>query len=204
MRNSIGRKPGTSVFVAAMGAVTLGLAMGAPALAADTATTQPPIAWKPAVWTTKEVQFTYIGFTTHYTCDGLRDTVREWLLQLGARKADLEVHEVPCVDFTRPDPFPGVKIKMSVLTPAPDSPSADTQVVQSYWKPVKLPDRQNGIDAAGQCELVEQFKQKVLPLFTTRNVDFKTDCVPHQLSPGGTRLQAEVLVTDQKKVADAR
>jgi hypothetical protein len=41
-------------------------------------------------------------------------------------------------------------------------------------------------------------------LFTTRNVDVKTTCVPHQLSPLGTSLQAEVLVTDQKRVADAR
>lgn len=198
MRKSLG----TSVFVAAIGAVTL--AMGAPVLA-DDATTQAPIAWKPAVWTPKEVQFVYMGFTTHYTCDGLRDTVREMLLQLGARKDDLKVYETPCSgDPDRPNPFPGVKIKMSVLQPAPDNPSADTQVVKAYWKPVKLPYRESGINAAGQCELIEQFNQKVLPLFTTRNVDVKTACVPHQLEPLGTRLQAEVLVTDQKKLADAK
>jgi hypothetical protein len=191
-------------FVAAIGAVTLGMAMGAPALAGDAAT-QAPIPWKPAVWTPKEVQFVYMGFTTHYTCDGLRDAVREMLLQLGARKDDLKVYETPCSNPTRPDPFPGVKIKMSVLEPAPDNPSADAQVVQAYWKPVKLPYRESGVNAAGQCELIEQFNQKVLPLFTTRNVDVKTTCVPHQLDPLGTRLQAEVLVTDQsKKVADAR
>jgi hypothetical protein len=98
-----------------------------------------------------------------------------------------------------------VKVKMSVLQPAPDNPGADAQVVQAYWKPVKLPYRQSAIDAAGQCELIEQFNQKVLPLFTTRNVDVKAACVPHQLEPLGTKLQAEVLVTDQaKKVADAR
>jgi hypothetical protein len=202
MRKSMRRKLGTSVLVAAIGAVTL--AMGAPVLAGD-ATTQAPIAWKPAVWTPKEVQFVYMGFTTHYTCDGLRDTVREMLLQLGARKDDLKVYETPCSgNPDRPNPFPGVKIKMSVLQPAPDNPGPDTQVVQAYWKPVKLPYRQSGINAAGQCELIEQFNQKVLPLFTTRNVDVKTACVPHQLEPLGTRLQAEVLVTDQKKLADAK
>jgi hypothetical protein len=191
-------KLGTSVF----GAILLGMAVGVPALADDAA--QPPIAWKPAVWTAKEFQFTYMGFTTHYTCDGLRDTVREMLLQLGARKDDLKVYETPCSgNPDRPNPFPGVKVKMSVLQPAPENPGPDTQVVQAYWKPVKLP-RQSGIDAAGQCELIEQFNQKVMPLFTTRNVDLKATCVPHQLDPLGTKLQAEVLVTDQKKVADAR
>ena len=202
MRKSMRRKLGTSVFGAITLGMALGMALGAPALADDAA--QPPIAWKPAVWVPKEVQFVYMGFTTHYTCDGLRDAVREMVLQMGARKDDLTIYETPCSNPNRPDPFPGVKIKMSVLQPAPDSPSADTQVVQAYWKPVKLPYRQSGINAAGQCELVEQFNQKILPLFTTRNVDVKTTCVPHQLDPLGTRLQAEVLVTDQKKLADAR
>ena len=204
MRKSMRRKLGTPVFVAAVAAATLGMAMGAPAMAADAAA-QPPIPWKPAVWVPKEVQFVYMGFTTHYTCDGLRDAVREMVLQMGARKDDLKVYETPCSgNPDRPNPFPGVKIKMSVLQPAPEAPSPDTQVVQAYWKPVKLPYRQSGINAAGQCELIEQFNQKVLPLFTTRNVDVKTTCVPHQLSPLGTSLQAEVLVTDQKRVADAR
>lgn len=203
MRKSMGRKAGMPVFVAAIGAVTFGIAMGAPAFAGDTAS-QAPIAWKPAVWTPKEFEFVYMGFTTHYTCDGLRDTIREMLLALGARKEDLKVYETSCVNFNRPDPFPGVKVKMSVLQPAPDNPGPDAQVVQAYWKPVKLPYRQTALDAAGQCELIEQFNHKVLPLFTTRNVDVKADCVPHQLEPLGTKLQAEVLVTDQKKLADAR
>jgi len=203
MRKSMSRTPGTPVFVAAVGAVALGLAVGAPALAADVAP-QPPAATEAAVWTPKEVQFVYMGFTSHYSCDGLRDTVREMLLQLGARKDDLKVYETPCSgDPDRPNPFPGVKIKMSVLQPAPSTPSPGTQVVQAYWKTVKLPYRQSALNAAGQCELIEQFSQKILPLFTTRNVDVKTDCVPHQLEPLGTKLQAEVLVTDQKKVATA-
>jgi hypothetical protein len=201
MRKSMGRKLGTSAFAVA---VILGTAMGAPAFA-DNAAAQPPVAWKPAVWTPKEFEFVYMGFTTHYTCDGLRDTVREMLLQLGARKADLKVYETACAgNPDRPNPFPGVKVKMSVLQPAPDNPSPDAQVVQAYWKPVKLPYRESGLNAAGQCELIEQFNQKILPLFTTRNVDVKATCVPHQLEPLGTKLQAEVLVTDQKKLADAR
>ncbi len=40
-----------------------------------------------------------------------------------------------------------------------------------------------------------------MPLFTTRNLDVRASCVPHQLEPLGTNLKAEVLVTDQKKGA---
>lgn len=188
--------------LAAVAAVSLGALSGAPAWAYNVG--EAPVADQAAVWTPKEVDFVYMGFTTRYTCDGLRDTVREMLLQLGARKSDLKVTEQPCSgDPTRPNPFPGVKIKMSVLTPAPSTPIPDTPVVQAQWKPVKLPQRGSTLDAAGQCELLEQFNQKVMPLFTTRNVDLHATCVPHQLEPLGTKLQAEVLVTDQKAVKQA-
>ena len=191
-------------FTAAVAVVSFGACLGAAgwASAADDAQAAPPVDTEFAVWTPKEIQFTYMGFTTHYTCDGLRDTIKEMLLQLGARKDDLKVTEQPCSgDPDRPNPFPGVRIKMSVLQPAPATLSSDTPVVQAQWKPVKLPYRENGINAAGQCELLEQFNRTILPLFTTRNVDARTSCVPHQLEPLGTKLQAEVLITDQKKPA---
>jgi hypothetical protein len=188
--------------VAAAAAVAFGALLGAPAWAYNVG--EAPAADQAAVWTPKEVDFVYMGFTTHYSCDGLRDTIKEMLLQLGARKSDLKVYEQPCSgDPNRPNPFPGVKIKMSVLTPAPSTPTPDTQVVQAAWKPVKLPQRASTLDAAGQCELLEQFNAKILPLFTTRNVDLHATCVPHQLEPLGTKLQAEVLITDQKTVKQA-
>ena len=215
MWNSTRRKLGTPAFAAAA-VVSLGAWLGAPSWA-DAADNSAPAAGPTApaefaVWTPKEVQFTYMGFTTHYTCDGLRDAVRDMVLQLGARKSDLKVTEQPCSGQPdRPNPFPGVRIKMSVLQPAPAQLAPDAQVVEAHWKPVKLPYRETGINAAGQCELLEQFNQKIMPLFTTRNVDLRATCVPHQLEPLGTKLQAEVLITDQKKdvakqasAADAR
>lgn len=205
MWKSTHRKLGTPALAAAVAVVSLGAFLGIPSWAAAADNSAPatqPAAPEFAVWTPKEVQFTYMGFTTHYTCDGLRDTVREMLLQLGARKDDLKVTEEPCSgNPDRPNPFPGVRIKMSVLQPAPAQLPSDTPMVEAHWKPVKLPYRETGINAAGQCELLEQFNQKILPLFTTRNVDLHATCVPHQLEPLGTKLQAEVLVTDQKKGA---
>jgi hypothetical protein len=153
-----------------------------------------------AVWAPKEFKFVYQGFTTKYSCDGLRDKVRTVLLDLGARK-DMQVNSLGCVGRSgAPDPFPGVFVKMNVLVPAgTGTASAGEPPVASHWQPVKLRLDRSPLAEAGECELVEQVKQNILPLFTTRNVDFKSLCVPHQLSPGGTHLSAEVLVADQPK-----
>jgi hypothetical protein len=157
---------------------------------------------QPAVWAQKEFQFTYLGFTTKYSCDGLLDKMRTILLEFGARKQDLKISYWGCAAlYGRPDPFPGVAVKMSVLVPT-DSPGA-AQTVPSHWKAVKLKLDRSSVSEAGECELVEQVKQKVLPVFTTRNVDLRNNCVPHQLTPGGTLLTAEVLAPDQTQPSTA-
>jgi hypothetical protein len=149
----------------------------------------------PAVWTAKELHFAYMGFTTHYSCEGLRDQVRDILLRLGARREDLKVRESGCTALGgRPDPFPAVDIKMHVLQPAPGA--ASEPLVAAHWKPVDLLAHQPGLDAAGQCELYEQVRQRILPLFTARNLNVETVCVPHQLILGA-RMKTEVLVADQ-------
>jgi hypothetical protein len=159
-----------------------------------------------AVWTPKELTFVYQGFTSKFSCDGLRDKMYTMLLQLGARKQDLKVTEYGCINFNRPDPFPGVKVRMSVLQPASGtSASADDKSsppVAAHWKTVELqPDRVDFTTGSGSCELIEQVHNKVLPLFATRNVDFRSTCIPHQATPGGTSLRLEVLQPDAQKPA---
>jgi len=157
-----------------------------------------------AVWAQKEFQFVYQGFTTKYSCDGLYDKMRSILLEFGARKSDLKISSSGCAGRSGvPDPFPGVAVKMSVLVPADGAAAGGEPALPSHWKAVKLKLDSSSLSEAGECELVEQVKQKVLPLFTTRNVDFRTDCVPHQLTPGGTQLTAEVLAADQMPVSAA-
>jgi hypothetical protein len=156
-----------------------------------------------AVWTPKELTFVYQGFTTRYSCDGLRDKVRSILLELGARE-DLRVTETPCSELGRPDPFPGVRIKTNVLQPDGDkSATAGTQLVPAHWKRVDLTPDRDAVSAAGECELIEQVKQSILPLFATRNVEYTSSCLPFQLQIGATRLRAEVLVPDQRNAKPA-
>jgi hypothetical protein len=248
-----------------------------------------------AVWTPKETRFVYLGFTSKFSCDGLVDRMREVLLLLGARK-DLQVSPSGCSSpFGRPDPFPGVLIRMNVLEPAgnaqggaqgnaqggaqggnaadyrramvacldargysaqwgqsgaaqvsvyPRNGQSDAQtqsdryechrwaVSQSGYDPTRPRQQSSGsgnagsgsaaaqpvpahwkmIDVnaalakdplwqAGQCELLEQIKQSVLPKFSTRNVQYQSTCIPYQLYLGATQLRAEVLVPDDQDAA---
>lgn len=192
---------GIALRVVAAGAVAVLLTVTGWAVADETGAAAAPS--ESAVWTPKELNFVYQGFTTEYSCDGLRDKVRSILLELGARP-DLQVTESPCSSLGRPDPFPGVRIKMNVLQPVADkSATAGTQSVPAHWKTVDLTTERDAVSAAGDCELIEQVKQSILPLFATRNVEYSSNCVPHQLQIGATRLRAEVLVPDQKNAKSA-
>ena len=150
-----------------------------------------------AVWTTKEFKLTYMGFTTKYSCEGLADKVKMILLTLGARKDDLHVTETGCLEAYRPSPLPGVRVRMSVLEPVSgtqaDNGSGSDAVVNAHWQPVQLKLDADSVTEAGECELVEQVKRQVIPLFATRDVKFSfADCVPHHLLPAD-RLHATVL-----------
>lgn len=155
-----------------------------------------------AIWTSKEIHFTYMGFTAHYSCQGLQDKVRKALLELGARK-DLKVEEGACErPAGGPEPFPSVTVRMNVLQPlAPDK--ADASAVPAHWRKIDLQLDRDPLWQAEDCELLEQVQHTFLPLFTTRNVDYHSTCAAHQVFPGGTWLRAEVLVADPQSVAKA-
>lgn len=155
----------------------------------------------PAVWTAKELRFVFMGFTSRYSCDGLRDKIRVILRDFGARD-DMQLTESPCPGpLGRPTKFPGVSIKINVLQPA--SGAADSNTVAAHWQRVELPGPGDAVRQAGDCELIEQVKQSILPLFATRAVNYHTTCVPKQLSIGGTSLVADVLVPDQPTAKEA-
>lgn len=201
---SIRSIPRMGSFASRLAAVSLAmaaLAPAAPARAAEGAASDPAAASESAVWKPTETSFVYMGFTTKYSCEGLVDKVRSILLTLGANR-DLTVYGTGCaVSAGRPAPMPGVRVRMKVLQPASSVVSsggaAQPSVVPAHWKWVEVKLNGDPLSDAGECELVEQLKQKVLPLFATRDTDFKSTCVPHQLNPNGTRLRAQVLLADE-------
>jgi hypothetical protein len=145
---------------------------------------------QPAVWKSRELTFSYVGFTSHYSCEGLRDKIAGTLLALGARR-DMVVTPYSCSEMGRPERFPRVRITVSTLAPAAEDGAAGG-TVEARWKKVSLAGP--GKLSAGDCELAEQIRDDILPLFTTRNVKVRLECVPHQESAGNIALTADVLV----------
>jgi len=150
-----------------------------------------------AVWVPLQLTFPYRHFTTQYSCSGLETRMRSLLLKLGARP-DLEVRGYGCTQLSGPDPLAGVKIKMDVLEPAGTRPG-----LAAHWKRVDLLGDRETLEAAGDCELIEQIAQKILPLLTVRNVDYHATCQAQTIVPGSVHLKADVLVADQKPRAAA-
>jgi hypothetical protein len=134
------------------------------------------------VWQKHEYTFAYLGFTSTYSCDGLADKIKLLLTAAGARK-DSKARPGGCAaGFGRPDKFARAYLTFYTLVPANASKPSDDPGVVGAWRPVAVSDRSPRELDTGDCELVEQFRNDVLPMFTTRNVVSRTSCIPHQNS----------------------
>jgi len=166
--------PGVSLAAAAPGATA----------AADTSTTA-------AEWHPQQMTLNYSGFTTLYSCDGIEHKVRDILLAFGARK-DLTVRATGCNEgASRPSRFAWVRAEFNTLAPATDPGAA--AAVKSAWTKVQIAPHRPDFMGAGECELVEQMKDMLQKGFTLRNAEFRTACIPHQISMADYNVTAEVL-----------
>jgi hypothetical protein len=148
----------------------------------------------PATWQSHEMDFAFMGFTTHYSCDGLADKMRILLLAAGAR-ADAGAAPAGCPSLDRPDPFARVHLRFATLAPVAGATgnAAPSDTVTAVWRHLTLSDHQPIELERGDCELVEQFKSAVLPKFSTRNVSDGPRCVPHEELLGQPHLSFDVL-----------
>jgi hypothetical protein len=182
--------------------LALMFASGASAISFASAADQP----QPAKWVSRDVNYTYQGFTSQYSCDALRRNVVTILRALGARKNDLKIQITPCaaVGTSQISFSPGVRGTISVLVPATadEVSRGDPHIVPAHWKLTDVVRAKNLDTKRGsQCELLEQSKRYLLPLFSTRNLDFSSDCVPNQIAVGSIIFKAEVLQPDSKPTA---
>jgi hypothetical protein len=143
------------------------------------------------VWQKHEYSFVFMGFTSTYSCDGLADKIKVLLLAAGARH-DAKSQAGACANgFGRPDKFARASLTFYTLAPSGADTPPGTKQVDAVWRPVRFADRSPRELSIGDCELVEQFRNNVLPMFTTRNVDDHTTCVPHQNSGSVIALRFE-------------
>lgn len=172
---------------AGAGSPASGAAPAAPAAAAEA-----PVS---GVWVENKVSFTHLGFTATYSCDGLADKLKRLLILSGAR-ADAKAYGIGC-NAGRPTRLARADLTFYTLQPAESAPppaagAAPQAPVPGVYKPVRFTGRTRDL-GEGDCELVEEFKNVLLPKFSTRAVDARFTCVPHQLSNGGINLSFESL-----------
>ena len=171
-----------------------GLAMGTTLLTPMTGFADAPASATPpdrGVWQKHQYSFVFMGFTSTYSCDGLADKIRVLLMAAGARR-DSKSRPGACASgFGRPDKFARADLTFYTLAPVTDTASSDGKPIDGTWRPVSFSTRSPRELSAGDCELVEQFRNNVLPMFTTRNVANHTTCIPHQESGSSINLQFE-------------
>jgi hypothetical protein len=164
-----------------------------------------------AVWSERRITFDYMGFTTAYNCDSVRDKLIELLRLAGARR-DLKVTTSGC-DLPNFQVSLMVHARLHFFSPAlpgaePQASSLPVVPATAHWVPVKIePDQPRSI-ARGDCELVEQFAQQVLHHLAVRNIDSELRCVPHQLPSGEMHLHFEALTgthtSEEESIANAQ
>jgi hypothetical protein len=163
---------------AALLASSAALLASSAALADDTSAP----ASTPGSWQTHKYSFQFLGFTSTYSCNGLADKLKKLLVAAGARP-DLKSQPGACASgFGRPDKFARADLTFSTLAPIDGATAAGTKTVKGSWHSVAFAAHSPRDLQIGDCELVEQFRQQLLPMFTTRNVVSNTTCVPHQES----------------------
>ena len=143
------------------------------------------------VWQKHDYNFQFLGFTATYSCDGLASKLRVLLIAAGARE-DAKAGSAGCSGgYGVADKFARSRLTFYTLAPVGGGENASPPI-DGVWRSVSFAQRSPRELALGDCELVEQFRDKVLPMFATRTVDNRMTCVPNQVSGSVINLKFEV------------
>jgi hypothetical protein len=176
----------------------VGLMIAASAWPADAYTGKPIT----AVWKEQHLRFFYMGRTSRYSCDGLRDKVRAMLLDLGARR-DLTITALGCEHGAARARLGSLGPSLNIVFSAPALPQpslkplhpGDLGIVEARFETFTITSdafRNMGI---ADCELVDEFTHQILPKLVTRNLKQDITCVPFQQSGGRFLVRGEILRT---------
>lgn len=169
----------------------------------------------PAVWKPVDFQFSYIGFTTAYSCDGLEFRMEQILKAVGAHP-DTRVSvtgcpgngpsdhafvritgglPVPAASATvQSEPAPKEKSRAELLKRLGVKPGFDQDQFPASEKVVDLSrERAAGLQA-GDCELMEQLSREVFPKLGLKVLEADQRCFPGQLPITTPRLKVSALI----------
>jgi hypothetical protein len=157
-----------------------------------------PTAEIEAIWKRQQISFVYRGYSTFYTCGGLRQKLRSILTGLGARDT-IRLNGYACDDATGrahfdimlESPIAATEENVNALTTyTPEQqlvarvrgdilPSAaDLERFPASWQTVSFSRNLAMRLDPGDCELVEQLLRSILPRLAVQIVDNSVRCSP--------------------------
>jgi hypothetical protein len=143
-------------------------------------------------WEHHHANFSYFGITSLYSCAGLETNIRQLLQHLGARK-DVTVRAAGCpYGYDVPSRTAIVDVDFYSLAPSAGAYAANT--VEARWTPVRVTANHPYFMGNGDCELIEQLKDILSKNFSLRDLDYRTDCVPRQVSINAFLVKAQALM----------
>jgi len=189
----------------------------APALPAEEVPAAEPAEPVNAFWNDYELDFTFSGFKTFYSCTGLRDKVKYVLKELGARE-DLKVRAMGCEPGGGPSRFPRVKVNVALPMAATAEnlaelekdadkrelvarvrgeryvdPSEEAAQFPATLETVRLSSRDSRRLEEGDCELMEQISRRLLPELGFAVTDSNLGCVPGQVRLAEVMIEVQAL-----------
>jgi hypothetical protein len=147
---------------------------------------------EPGHWQAHSYVFNAMTFTSTYSCDGLADKLK-LLLRLAMAREDAKVDGLCSRGYGVPDKLAQAKMTFSTLSVgAPGAAASGPPGAPGVWRHVEIAPQRPFELQLGDCELVERFRDVVLPMFATRDVQSRITCVPHQESGSNFTLGFDV------------
>jgi hypothetical protein len=128
-----------------------------------------------AQWQVHQFRFRYSGFNTHYTCDGIKRTLKRLLRLVGARD-DVRI-ESSCHNPARVQRFHRVLLAFAIPVAA-DKTDISREIIPAEWQEVRIVGNISRYMDAGDCELIDQFYRQVLSKLSVRKVKKSLFCTP--------------------------
>ena len=178
--------------LAVAAAVVLLAAPYAGAVVQDTATATGGSATVNAQWRSYDLNFRYMGFTTYYSCSGLEDRLKSILIELGADR-DVKVTATGCFGPSDFNNMLSARIKVRM----PVTEGGEAASFPAVVKDVTL--RGDSVHmGSGDCELLEQVRDQLLPGLELSLVKASLACVPGHVATSRPILQVKALVAETK------
>lgn len=167
-----------------------------------------------AVWKAQRITFEYRGFNTIYTCRSLRDKLERILENVGARDG-ITLRSYSCsdlsgsarfqIDFESPveatveniEAITSYSAEQELIAHVNGQRLAAAEDVPRFpavWKTVSFARSRTMKLSAGDCELVHQLRQQILPRMSIRVTTDRVQCSPAFGNIGPPRLTVSALV----------